>query len=105
MTKEIWEDFRPRWSPNFRATNGIKVDKSKVMQIFMQLKQKPNENPNNYAINFNENWRIIKEQIKLRPIDILEDPAKQTVVWCQYLYKKGTTDAWRTCNAYSSWRL
>ena len=95
MTKEIREDFRPRWSfikPYFRATYGTKVDESKVMQIFMEMKQKPNENPNTYAINFNENWRIIREQIKLRPIDVPEDPAARTVVWCQNLYKKGTTD-------------
>ncbi len=78
--------------PYFRATYGTKVDESKVMQIFMELKQKPSENPNNYAINFNKNWRIIREQIKLCPIDIPNDQAERTVVWCQNLYKKGTTD-------------
>jgi len=69
MTKEIREDFRPQWSfikPYFRATYGTKVDESKVLQIFAEMKQKPNEDPNNYAINFNENWRVIKEQFKLR---------------------------------------
>jgi hypothetical protein len=52
------------------------------MQIFIELKQKPQENLNNYAINFNENWRIIREQIKLWPIDVPEYPAEQTVFWC-----------------------
>ena len=95
MTKEIREDFLPRWSfikPYFRATYGTKVDESKVLQIFAEMKQKPNEDPNNYAINFNENWRVIKEQFKLRPIDVPEDPAERTVLWCQNLYKKGATD-------------
>jgi hypothetical protein len=95
MTKEIREDFLPRWSfikPYFRATYGTKVDKSKVLQIFAEMKQKHNDDPNNYAINFSENYRIIREQFKLRPIDVPEDPAEQTVVWCQNLYKKGTTD-------------
>jgi hypothetical protein len=90
MTREIREDFRPRWSfikPYIKATYGTKVNEFQVMQILMDLKQKPQENLITRTSTSTKNWRIIREQIKLPPIEVLEDPAEQTVIWCQSIYK------------------